>query len=232
LYLYQGNKDTIPIFHSNESQKLVHFPDYGLVFASQEYLCKGGDHQLQFHFLVMNKILLAGISLLLLASCNKEVSELAPATQTGANTFGAKVDGVMWEPKGFGPFPASNLLEARFNTPTSLVINARNFASSPNESSFEIYVSGVTGPGTYLLNNNVTLPYSYQSVGYGYYAKTRLTPQDEWLTSTVYTGSVTITKFDQHERIIAGTFEFTAGSINSLSQPIHVTEGRFDIRLQ
>ena len=61
--------------------------------------------------------------LLLLTACNKEVDELPADTQAGVNTFGAQIDGVKWIPKGFGPFPASNLLEARFTTPTSILIN-------------------------------------------------------------------------------------------------------------
>ena len=167
--------------------------------------------------------------LLLLTACNKDVDELPAATQTGANTFGAKVDGIMWVPKGFGPFPASNLLEARFTTPTSILINARNFASSPNETGFEILVSGVTGPGMYALNTNVTLP---AITGYGYYLKNRFTPQDEWLTTAEYTGTVTLSRLDIANKIIAGTFRFNALSLNNTLHAISVTEGRFDIKLK
>ena len=43
------------------------------------------------------------ISLLfILASCKKDVDELPPATQTGAHTFGAKVNGEFWVPQGWG----------------------------------------------------------------------------------------------------------------------------------
>ena len=163
----------------------------------------------------------------LLMACNKAVDELPTLTQNGANTFGAKVDGILWVPKGFGPFPASNLLEARFTTPTSILINARNFASSPNETGFEILVSGVTGPGTYALNTNVTLP---AITGYGYYLKNRLTPQDEWLTTAEYTGTVTISRLDIANKIVAGTFQFNALSLYNTTHAIHVTDGRFDIK--
>ncbi len=179
--------------------------------------------------MLRNNIIIGCLFLLLLTACNKEVGELPAATQTGANTFGAQVDGIMWVPKGFGPFPAGNLLEARFTTPTSILINARNFASSPNETGFEILVTGVTGPGTYVMNTDVTRP---STSGYGYYLKNRFTPQDEWLTSADYTGMVTISKLDVANKIVAGTFRFNALSTYNTPHSISVTEGRFDIKLQ
>jgi len=176
----------------------------------------------------MKKILIGCFSIVLLASCKKEVSELASPTQTGANTFGAKVNGVLWAPKGFGPFPANDILEARMSG-HDIVINARNFASSPNETEFQLTIFNVTAPGTYLLNTDVTHPNGTAS--YGYYVKRNITPQNEWLTSSTYTGSVTITRIDDVNMIVAGTFQFDAGSIYD-SDVLHVTEGRFDVKIQ
>jgi len=181
--------------------------------------------------MILNKLFIAGICMLSLAACNKEVSELPEATQTGADTFGAKVDGAMWVPRGFGPFPANNILQVRYNTFTKgLVINARNYASSPNETEFEILLNDVNGPGTYIMNSNIT---SFPSNdNYGYYIKRTVTPKDEWVTSVANTGSVTITKLDLVENIVSGTFAFSAESLNGFSVPISVTEGRFDIRIR
>lgn len=177
----------------------------------------------------MQKILIGLLSLCFLIACKKEVTELPAATQTGANTFGAKVDGNLWIPQGFGPIPASDILEARMTGTSYLMINARNYASSPNETEFEILVAGITGPGTYLLNNTVGRP---SSLSYGYYVKRNLTPQNEWMTSSTYTGSVTITKLDIVNKIAAGSFQFSALNIYNTPQPLSVTEGRFDIKLQ
>ncbi len=177
----------------------------------------------------MKKILIGCLSLCLLAGCKKEVEELPPATQTGANTFGAKVDGNLWVPQGFGPFPANDILEARQAGPTEIMINARNFASSPNETEFEILITGVTGPGTYLLNNNVVRP---ASSSFGYYVKRNFTPENEWLTSSTHTGSVTITRLDLVNKIVAGTFQFAAMNMYNAPQLLTVTAGRFDLRLQ
>jgi len=178
----------------------------------------------------MTRIIIACFSVLLLASCKKDVTELPSDTQTGANTFGAKVNGELWGPQGFGPFPANNLLKATFNSFTSvLLINARNFASSPNETEFEIYLTGVTGPGTYMLNSNTS---RLSTSSYGYFYKNKLNPVEEWMTTADYTGSVTITKLDIANLIVSGTFQFNAISNATPPNALNVTEGRFDIKIQ
>ena len=175
-----------------------------------------------------SKILLGGLALLFVfSSCSKEVDELPPATQTGANTFGAKVNGKNWTPARFGIIPANNLLEAFINSPESIIIYARNFSSSPTETVMELQIGGLTGPGVYHLNKTISKP---SADGYAYYVKRTITPEGEWQTSTDYTGTVTITKFDRTERIISGTFEFRAGNLSNPSESITVSDGRFDVK--
>lgn len=179
----------------------------------------------------MKKNLLAVLFFsMLLTSCKKEVTDedMPAATQTGANTFGARVNGQVWIPQRFGTIPASNLLEARM-IGNDLIINARNFANSPNETEFEIRVIGVTTTGTFSLNTNVTHPSFANS--YAYYVKRNLTPSNEWVTSSGYTGSVTITRFDLSANIVSGTFQFNALNIYNSPEPLSVTDGRFDIKL-
>ena len=176
-----------------------------------------------------SKILIGCLSLLLLAACNKEVDELPPPTETGSNTFGATIDGQFWVPAKFGILPADDLLQARYNSPGSILIKAKNFASSPSESEFEIQVVGVTGTGTYLLNTDVSRPSAHS---YAYFVKRRFTPINEWQTSATHTGSVTITKLDSVNKIVAGTFQFSALDIYHGTVPLTVTDGRFDIKMQ
>jgi hypothetical protein len=175
----------------------------------------------------MKKSILAISLLCMLASCKKDVTELPPATQTGANTFGAKVNGALWVPQGFGPFTANNILVPRL-LGNNFFLTAQNFASSPNESEFDIAIMNVTGTGTFLLNENTSYPSSTHS--YGYYVKRNLTPINEWLTSSTNTGAVTITRFDTSARIISGTFQFNGGEINNDAPVLNVTEGRFDVK--
>ena len=152
------------------------------------------------------------------------------ATQTGANTFGAKLNGELWVPQK-AVLPSAPILEARFTGTGGVFINARNFKSSPTETEFEIYISNISAPGTFLLNQN-TGNYPNQTGSYAYYIKRKLMPEGEWITSTTKTGSVTVTRYDVANKIISGTFEFTAGSTDNSAEPIIVSEGRFDVKVQ
>lgn len=177
----------------------------------------------------MKRTLFALSIIALLSSCKKEITELPDPTQTGANTFGAKVNGNLWAPQGFGPLPANDILESIIVS-NRLTIKARNFASSPNETEFEINVENVTGPGTYQLNMNASHP-SF-SGSYAYYVKRQLTPQNEWITSAAKGGTVTITKLDLPNKIIAGNFQFTAMNLYNTPELLTVTEGRFDLKMK
>ena len=179
----------------------------------------------------MKNILAACLAMVFFVACKKDVSELPPATETGANTFGAKVDGKFWVPSGFGPINANSVLRAHFVPDNGLYIEAQNLASSPNETEFLFFIKGVTGPGTYLLNMPSS-GYPSQTVSYAYYVKRNITPDNEWITSDQYTGSVTITKLDNVNRIVSGTFQFTAINLYNTPIPLTVTEGRFDIKYE
>jgi len=180
----------------------------------------------------MKSILVFVSSLLILAGCKKSVDALPEATQTGANTFGLKLNGEFWVPQKF----------AGINTPTltaqltgininDLLITAQNFALEPKESEFQLYIKNITGPGTYQFNQNTDI-YPNTSGSYAYYVKRKINPLNEWITSAQYPGTVTITKWDLANGIVSGTFEFTAGSIDNSEAPITVTDGRFDVKLQ
>lgn len=158
-----------------------------------------------------------------LTSCKKNISELPEAPGTGSETFGAAVNGKLWIPQKFGIMPSAQILEARYEPGNSVVINARNFASSPNESEFEFRVNNITSPGVYPLNA--------ESGNSAYYVERKITPTGEWKTNAQYTGQVTITVDDRTNRILAGTFAFQAGSLYN-DAPISVTDGRFDVRVQ
>jgi Family of unknown function (DUF6252) len=163
-------------------------------------------------------------------SCKKDISELPPATQTGANTFGCKIDGVFWAPQSFAGTNASNKLEARYGGNNGVFINARNFSSSPTETEFEIYLSNVTGPGVYNLNTATGI-YPSQTASYAYYVKRKITPLNEWITNAQFTGTVEISKSDKVNGIISGTFSFTAGELSATASALNVTEGRFDVKI-
>jgi hypothetical protein len=173
-----------------------------------------------------NILYLSGI-LFFLAGCKKEITELPSESSTGANTFGALVNNAFWIPKGFGIVPTAPILEARYGLNNAVLINARNFASSPKESEFEILLNNVTGPGVYVLNDEGG------SGNYAYYVERKLVPHGEWRTNAQNTGQVVISVADTINRIIAGRFEFVAASLTIYgAAPVHVTEGRFDIKIK
>ena len=170
------------------------------------------------------------VALLVFMSCRKEIDKLPEVTQTGENTFGAVINGKLWGPLGFGIVQTAPTLDALYDGFGRLTINARNFGSSPNESEMEIYLTGVTGPGTYQLNKMTgTLPNA--TANYAYYVERRITPKDEWMTNAQYPGTVTITRLDRVHKVVSGTFEFKAINTGSDLKPLTVTDGRFDIKL-
>ena len=175
-------------------------------------------------------VLCSIIAAITLFSCKKEVSELPPATQTGANTFGCKLNGDFWVPAGFGIMPTAPILEARF-VGTDVYINARNFSSSPTESEFEIFIKDLAGNGNYILSAIPAYPTNLES-SYAYYVHRRFNPDNEWITTSPYTGTVTITKVDTINHFVSGTFQFQAINTYNTPQPLSVTEGRFDVKIQ
>ena len=177
----------------------------------------------------MKNIFVLFISSLLLFSCKKEVKELPEATQTGAQTFGAKIDGNFWVPQGFGALPANDILESRM-AGRNLIINARNFSSSPIETEFELHINNILAPGTYLFNKEVQHPSSDEN--YVYYVKRNFTPINEWINSSSHTGSVTITRIDTVALIASGTFQFTLENTSGNGETKTITDGRFDVKIQ
>jgi hypothetical protein len=169
---------------------------------------------------------------LVFMGCKKEIDELPEPTQTGENTFGATINDKLWGPLGFGIMPTAPILEAFYDVRASrLTINARNFASSPNESEMEIFLENVTGPGTYLLNKTTNTQPS-ATANYAYYVERRIRPTNEWMTNAQYPGTVTITRLDVANKVVSGTFAFKAINPDYEPEPLSVTDGRFDIKLR
>ncbi len=170
------------------------------------------------------------VALVFLFSCKKNVDDLPAASQTGANIFGCRIDGNIWVPQKNPVFPGNLILESRQMPNKDLYINARNFNSSPNETEFEIFIKGMDEPGIYTFNTTLSGPNSAAS--YIYYVKRNISPQNEWMTSATYTGTVNITAYDTVQHFVSGTFQLQAINLYNAAQPITVTEGRFDVRIQ
>ncbi|GAB4093778.1 Riean_0653 family protein [Flaviaesturariibacter terrae] len=179
----------------------------------------------------MKNLIVLGGGLFFLASCSKKPGDLPEASATGANTFGARVNGELWAPQAKGIIPHAPLLEASFTGTDSYIIHARNFSKSPTETEFEIYLQGVTAPGTYQLNSNTAL-YPGPTASYAYFVERTVMPAHEWMTTTQTGGTVVITKVDKVNHILAGTFSFRGTDKSSSGGVLDVTEGRFDVAIQ
>jgi hypothetical protein len=177
----------------------------------------------------MKNVLILLSFLIIFAGCKKSIDALPEPTQYGANTFGLKLNGAFWVPQKFAGVNAPILkVQLTGTNINDIMITSQNFASEPLESQFTFYIKNVTGPGVYELNQNTDI-YPGVSGSYAYYVRRKINPLDEWITSAQNTGSITITKLDLTNNIVSGTFEFKAGSIDNSSEPITVTDGRFDI---
>lgn len=150
-------------------------------------------------------------------SCNKE--KLPKATQAGRNTFGCKIDGIVFKPYYTGGlFNNVQVLGGGNNPDYGFGINATN---QKTDQSIYIEFTYLTDPGTYQLRQ---YPYrgiyeaGVQNANYGWYQ-----------TDSVNTGELIITRCDNANGIYSGRFSFTCKDPNT-GKIVRVTDGRFDIR--
>jgi hypothetical protein len=151
--------------------------------------------------------------------------QLPPETQTGANTFGCKVNGQIWTPAGDRPGFVPNvdvIYDAGFCGGN---LDAKIFQNqNENESFFVLFGCSLTESKTFSLdgpNGNPDWRLSYidgntacsYSVGNDLYSN----------------GTVTFTKVDFPNRIVSGRFECTLYVPGC--DTLRITEGRFDFRI-
>jgi hypothetical protein len=170
---------------------------------------------------------------LLISSCKKhEDNELPAATQTGANTFGCKINGVNWVANGSNDSFYPQALQGGIRViDTSLSGTLNQFkrqllirAYNKDKSSFNLVIGKEPFANTYLINKT-TIPEPAESnyINYGAFSG-----MGGWyMTDSTHQGSITITYYNESRCIVAGTFQFDAVNKNT-GEVIHVTEGRFD----
>ena len=167
-------------------------------------------------------LLLSDLLLLFGPKCKKEKhipQELPPITQEGRNTFGCRVNGEIWVPyncssahpciNAASVFPAIPPNMPPFAVEISVYTmqddNARSWFQIATQTNIGISAAGDKKDSLYI---------QFVKPGFPIYR--------------CYSG-VTITKFDQVNKILSGTFEGTLyNSVDSLK----ITEGRFDYSFQ
>ena len=133
---------------------------------------------------------------------NPELDKLPPETQTGANTFGCLVNGTAWICDSVSLFKAL----------TTVIVRGQG----KDGSSITITLRGNE------LNQNET--YSLTWISWAQYSN-----QCTYHSSDG-TGTVTIDKLDETNRIISARFSFSASNDTCALKKISITDGRFDCK--
>ncbi len=169
----------------------------------------------------MKKFILLLALTLTLSCCNKDdnppadpLSQLPPATQTGAGTFGCLVNGV--------PYVDNS---GDFNCFYQLVNGEYYFgitASINNEEDLQIDIGSLKSQ---LLEGEIPLLEREDGKFYAFLSFDCICPQGK--TNSIKPGILNVTKFDNQNNIISGTFEFVV--VNpSTGKTYNITNGRFD----
>lgn len=176
------------------------------------------------------------------SGCKKEdvnpVEKLPSATQTGANTFGCLVDGSVLVPRDGiptfdNPYPHKGI-EVTFNAEDKMldlsIYNEKGIAPIPFFLRLHLVDFNNIQPGNYNWEQ------TYYDVGttsyplneaYGSFYDNSINNYG-WFGSYDGSGTITITRFDTANHVIAATF---AGKLRKRdgTNEIAITDGRFDI---
>jgi hypothetical protein len=155
-----------------------------------------------------------------------EVS-LPPETQTGANTFGCKVNGKVLLPKSTGITPGRIGLSMRLLSKNHLNIIAGNAA----DDDFRMVVLNIRNLATGIFNLEDTTKVGDLFITSADYIDNNIIYGDG-NRQNKSKGWIKITKCDKEKGIFSGTFEFTLYATDSLTErSVEITEGRFDVKM-
>lgn len=193
----------------------------------------------------MKTTIITLLSLFLLNGCDKDDNpigynpQLPAITQTGANTVGCKINGVIMVPRNSidSNFPYRNFFPVRY-------LSALNFEYERIRAGDDHRNTRRGGISIYFQNNPVTgnpTPAGNHPIYNGILGSGLNDNYKDYMTFSKYneikkqydlyfsiegTGSVILTKSDNN--IISGTFSCKAKNENNPNDVIEVTEGRFD----
>ena len=164
---------------------------------------------------------------------DKETPGLPPVTSEGKNTFACKINGEVFVADGSGTDTPNRgiyaVLEANFDmSGRVLSIDSSDLIISANNGSRRVYlyVNHYLFTNRHYLNSTTEeYPAIINPENYGRVYSSG----HNYITNSVDTGSVLITKWDQKKFIISGTFQFKAKSYTDKTDIVEVTEGRFDL---
>ena len=165
-------------------------------------------------------------------SCKKQntkpadqLSLLPAATQTGADTFGCLVNGQAFTPKG--SVSSGPAVQCYY----SYISGGFNFTVSGSNDGGNNFIKDVTlRTDSLAVSQGETITLRAPSAGNATasYTVFQGLGETEYSTNNPVTGALTITKLDQANRIVSGTFYFNAA--DAAGDTVKVADGRFDMR--
>ena len=198
-----------------------------------------------------SSLLLLG-SLLGLTQCQapaiEPLDKMPEATQTGAGTAGARVDGQLWVARYDGTIgvPSSPAATASWRKasnethPLALLfvkVTDEDADNPQNHTTMKLYVPDILRPGTFVFDQVATPNFGLNPTAYAGFNYGRRSPYRDFFTGPQHTGRLVITRLDTVYRVVSRTFEFTASEFTSTitgftpvpgGRITRVTEGRFD----
>ena len=173
----------------------------------------------------MKNIILLLTTTLFLSCCTKDdkptppapISQLPEATQTGANTFGCLLDGVVFKP---------GITNNSYNCFYQLVDGEYYFLVTATNTKNNSLSSIFVGTQKRTISQGQTLNLFERTDGNAW--GTYFLNNDPFTTDTANTGELKITKLDFTNNIVSGTFWY---NIKDNQNVIHqIRDGRFDMR--
>jgi hypothetical protein len=188
------------------------------------------------HLFLKTAILLFAITFLKCEN-NDPQEQLPPITQTGANTFSCIINGEILIPKDAkgnlgGPGGPRKGLSVYYFQNKNFEIDAGNFRDVGGDNIY-ININNLNSIGTYNFGLSSVQPASTFKPDYPYCwagITDNLDNEKRYLSNT-NSGTITITRLDNVNKIISGNFELTVFNNNDPNEIIRITEGRFDINL-
>ena len=192
------------------------------------------------------KIWLTGFAvLMIMSSCLKDLlkekeEKLPTVTQSGNNTLGCKIEGKNWVPNGthdlLVSIPALTADIYQSQGIKYLYISARKDPSAFNNEDdayddLDMDINLPRTPGEVIIDktcNSCDLYCPYSSMRFKIKG---LFNGGCYMTDSSHRGKINFTKIDTVNKIVSGTFEFTAIDKNS-GNMINVTDGRFDVLIR
>jgi len=159
-----------------------------------------------------------------------EQDQLPPISQTGANTFGCIINGKVLIPKDGIGVPQPKGISVKYRGNKNFIIDVANLKDI-NGDRIYLYVNNLTSTGAYsfgLSNGENDLTFE-PNFPHCWVRTFNTTNGGIRYFSNTNTGTITITRFDEDNHIVSGTFKITVFNENNPNETIEITEGRFDV---